>query len=348
MLPAADWTSEELLLLNEELILALRSGVGLELGLRNAGPGLSGRLRTFASDLSRSIDGGASLPDALAALNPPAPALYRVLVATGLKGNALEVVLIRMGEFARLMAELRQTLFRAMIYPWGVALVAFVLAVLMTHFTAPPLLEFVADFRSAPTVPIRMVQWLHANLLYWSVGVPAAVGLWWAFVWVMQRVSRGDAALGAMRYVPGFGPLSRWADLARLSHLLAIQTEFGIPLPESLRSCGDVVQDGRLRTFCQRAAIEVEQGRPPSEKLLDTPGVPTFLKWTLSGASGQADLTANLHQAAEVYRERTLLRAEWIGRILPGLLAVTFGAAIVSLYAWVVFGTLISVWRMLL
>lgn len=348
MLPAAPWSSEELLLLNEELLLALRSGVGLELGLRNAEPAGGGRLREFARSLSRSMDQGASLPQALAAMDPPPPAMYQVIVATGLRGNALESVLIRMGSFARLVNDLRQTLRRAMIYPWIVATTAFVLSVFMSVFMVPQLLAFVEDLRVEPTFPIRLAGWLHHYVREWSLGIILGLGLWWGLVWGLRRFTPGQGALGQMACVPGFSSLARWADLARLSHLLAILTEFGIPLPESLRYCRDAIQDRNLQQFCDQAAVEIEQGRTVSERLLLTPGVPTFLQWTLSGAAGPHDLATNLHQAAEVYRERTLQRAEWLGRILPGVLAVSLGATLVLLYAWTVISVLRALWEILL
>ena len=335
----------ELQLLNDELLTALRSGVSLDLGLRESANHLPGRMSFLADQLAGHLADGKGLEEALENLNPSPPTVYRVLVAAGIRGNQLEQVLTRLNEFARVVGDLRESLRRAIVYPIALGVVAFLLTVLATYFCVPPLREFMTNMKAVPSLPVKVVYALHDSLLWWGIGLPLVVGLaclvGLAFDW-MQSGNAG--AFGFLRYFPGFGRMMRNAELSRLANLLAIQTEYGLPLPESLRRCADAVADPQLSGFCMDAADRVERGESFGESLTHSHVVPPFMKWLLSVPGSQADLARSTRQAAELYRERTMLQAEWIARMVPAIMTLGFGATVVTLYSWAVIGSLISVW----
>lgn len=339
-------TLSELQLLNDELLAALRSGVSLDLGLRESAGHLPGRMSLLAHQLAGHLTAGMSLTESLEALDPQPPTVYRVLVAAGIRGNQLEVVLTRLNEFSRVVGDLRESLRRAIIYPISVGVMAYLLTCMATYFCVPPLREFMTDLRAEPSLPVRVVYALHDTLPIWAIGIPAIVGLACLAGIVFDWMQSGNAAAsGFLRYIPGFGRLMQNAELSRLAHLLAIQTEYGLPLPESLRRCADAVATPNLRGFCLSAADRVERGESFGESLTHSPMVPPFMKWLLSVPSSQADLAHSTRQAAEVYRERTMLQAEWIARVVPIVLTLVFGTTVVALYGWAVMGSLITVWE---
>ncbi len=339
----------ELLLLNEELLAALRSGVSLDLGLRESARHLPGRMAGMAEQLAGNITAGQNLTQALENLNPPPPTVYRVLVAAGLRGNQLESVLTRLNEFSRVIVDLKESLRRALIYPIAVFVVAFLLTCGATWFCVPPLRQFLTEWKAEPTFPVRVVYALHDSFPVWAIGIPALVVfaclVGFAFDWTQSGTA---GSFGFLRYLPGFGHLVRNAELSRFAHLLSIQTEHGLPLPESLRRCAAAVTDPRLRGFCVIAADRVERGESFGNSLTHSRVVPSFMKWLLSVPSSQADLIANTRQAAELYRERTLLQSEWIARVVPMVLTLGFGTTVVAVYCWAVIETLITIWEKVL
>ena len=336
----------ELLLLNEELLAALRSGVSLDLGLRESARHLPGRMSLLASQLAGHLTAGQNLTEALEHLNPPPPTVYRVLVAAGLRGNQLEAVLTRLNEFARVVGDLKESLRRAIIYPVSVLVLAYLLTCFATYFCVPPVRAFLTDLKAEPTFPVRVVYALHDSFPGWSLGVPVAILLFGLAGIAFDGAQSGTAgAFGFLRYLPGFGHLVRNAELSRFAHLLSIQTEHGLPLPESLRRCADAVTDPQLRGFCQTAADRVERGESFGDSLTHSRVVPSFMKWMLSVPSSQAELVSNTRQAAELYRERTLLQSEWIARMVPMGLTLGFGTTVVAVYCWAVIETLKTLWE---
>lgn len=336
----------ELQLLNQELLAAVRSGVSLELGLRDSAQHLPGRLSQLADQLAQSLSDGKSLPEALDSLTPPAPVVYRVVVAAGVRGHQLEAVLVRLNEHARVVNELRESLRRAAIYPIVLGTVAFLLTCFATYFCVPPLRSFVTSMKIEPTPPIRLVYALHDTMPYWSIGIPLLIGVNCLASMALDSGQSGHTgALGFLRFIPGIGRLLRNAELSRLAGLLALQTEYDLPLPESLRRAGDSVASPQLREFCFEAADRVERGESFGDSLTHSRVVPPFMKWMLSVPSSQQGLVFSTTQAAEVYRERTILQAEWLERMIPVIMTLGFGTLIVGLFCWAVFGSLVGIWN---
>ncbi len=336
----------ELLLLNEELLAALRSGVSLDLGLRESAGHLPGRMARLTEQLASHLADGQDLTQALENLDPPPPTVYRVLVAAGIRGNRLEAVLTRLNEFSRVVVDLKESLRRAIVYPIAVFVVAYLLTCFGAYACVPRLRDFLTDLKAEPTFPVRVVYALNETFPVWAIGVPAVVLIACVTGFAFDWANSGTAgAFGFLRYLPGFGRLVRSAELSRFAHLLSIQTEHGLPLPESLRRCSDAVTDPSLRRFCLTAADSVECGESFGDSLTHSRVVPSFMKWLLSVPSTQADLIANTRQAAELYRERTLLQSEWIARVVPMVLTLGFGTTVVAVYCWAVMETLISVWE---
>jgi hypothetical protein len=69
------------------------------------------------------------------------------------------------------------------------------------------------------------------------------------------------------------------------------------------------------------------------------------MKWMLSVPSTQQGLVYSTTQAAEVYRERTILQAEWMERMFPMIMTLGFGTLVVGLFCWAVFGSLMTIWN---
>lgn len=335
----------ELLLLNEELRLALRSGVPLDLGLQDSAGHLPRRLARLAEQLATHVSEGQSLPAAMDRLNPPPPVIYRVLVAAGLRGDQLERVLTQLDEFGRVLIEMREALRRAMIYPMSVLIVGYSVACLTIRFGVPPLRDFLVDLRAQPSPPIQAMYWLNENFAVWAIGLPVAFFLLTGAGVLYDWVQSGRlGSLGLLRFVPGLNAVRKNFEMSQLAHLLSIQVEHGVPLPESLRRCAEFAGHGRLRRDCENAAQQVEAGAP----ITQFRSAPPFLQWILTVPVSQSELVANSRQAAELYRDRTALQAEWIARVVPAVLTLGLGTLIVGGYGWVVMDSLAVVWKRLM
>src|SRR5688500_16429760 len=128
---------EQLIAVNDEVAALVRSGVPLELGLRQAAGDLPGRLRRISSDLAAALNRGDSLPEALDRCGHQFPPVYRAIVEAGLRGRNLPRALEAVTGFAKSSLELRRQLSLALVYPLIVIGVAYALFVAFLVYIEP-------------------------------------------------------------------------------------------------------------------------------------------------------------------------------------------------------------------
>src|SRR5262245_50143385 len=106
---------EQLAALHAELAALIRAGVPLEAGLRAFSRDVPGRMGAAAERLSQRLARGEAFDAALQAEGfPPA---YRAVVAAGQSAGRLPAALERLTAVITRLADLRQTLAVAMVYP---------------------------------------------------------------------------------------------------------------------------------------------------------------------------------------------------------------------------------------
>lgn len=340
---------DELILLNEELQALLAAGVPLEVGLRGSSGRLKGRLGRLAERLAMRIEQGATLEGALEEERENLPAEYRAVVAAGFRSGSFDAVLASITGFASAMRELRSHVARALVYPSAVLIIAYILFVVVVVVLVPAVAETYETFRLESTWWLRALSAIRSTVRVWGPLIPVAAMLLLVFPWLWRRFAgSGRIAgwqLGVAGAVPGVGGIVRSAELARFSHLLSILVEHRVPFPEAARLSAAATGSDRLVREIERTVEGIESGRPLAQALPEGKVIPPFLRWLMIVGDQQSALPAMLRQAAEVYQQRAVFRAEWIQRVLPVTLVFVLGGAATVLYALAVFLPMAGLWR---
>jgi general secretion pathway protein F len=343
---------DELILLNDELRALLRAGIPLDVGLRGSRSRISGRLGHLTERLATRIESGASLDEALAAEQGTVPASYRAVLAAGLRSGRFEDVLRAMSEFASAMRDLRDHVGRALIYPSTVILIAYILFMGMVNWFVPHLQQTYDTFRLPSNWWLNVLARLHEWLPVWGPLVPLLVCAILCGPRILAFVSRiiGDdcesraVRLGALYVAPGIGSVLRSAQLARFSHLLSLLVKFDVPLPEALRLSAAGTADRALVNAAESVALRIEAGGALDEALSPS-AIPAFLRWLMIAGQRQSRLPQTLEQAAAVYRQRAVLRAEWIQKLFPLVVVLVIGGGATMIYALTVFLPMSALWQ---
>jgi general secretion pathway protein F len=344
---------DELILLNDEIRSLLRAGVPLELGLRGSAARIRGRLGELTERLATRVESGTSLMSALDAEQDRIPNTYRAILAAGVRSGRFDDVLGSVSEYAAALRDLRSHVRRALVYPAMVIGLGYALFVGLMLFFVPEVDRTYRIFRIQDAWWLPPLRWLHETIWIWGPGLPLAAMLliWGPAVWDWLRgvLAPGGAdrpmRLGLVRSVPGVGGVIRNAQLARFAHLFAVLAEHGVPFAECARLSAAGTGDRRLADSMRDAASLVESGRPLDEALKPDRALSPFLRWQILMGARQSRLAPALRQAAEVYRQRAMIRADWIQQVLPVLLVLVIGGGATVLYALIVFVPLSSLWK---
>src|SRR5262249_55250381 len=113
--------------LNDEIVSLVRSGVPLEMGLGELGRDSAGALQEISQSLAAQMNAGASLAEALHAEEGRLPVTYRTVVEAGIRAGRLPAALEAISNYARELVDLRRRITLALLYPFIVVVLAYLL-----------------------------------------------------------------------------------------------------------------------------------------------------------------------------------------------------------------------------
>lgn len=219
-----------------QLAMVLQTGMSLLRGLEILGQQLSDRrMRQKVGVMSRQVQTGSSLSEAMASADSRMPSLLVRMVATGEASGNLDQILRRMANFYEQEHTARQKIKGAMVYPAILAVVAVGVLVFVFQFLIPKIEDLLAGTGAELPALTRGVLSLAAFfqenslwILLFLVGVLIFLGRYLATP--RGRLQR-DWLLSRL---PVVGPLSRYIVTARFAHTAEIVFRSGIPLLQGL------------------------------------------------------------------------------------------------------------------
>lgn len=333
-------TLDELSQLCEEIAALTRAGVPLETALGQRAVDLPRRLSRAANHLSLRLSAGESLEAALREERQSFPPVFTALVAAGARTGRLSESLQNLTATARSLADLRQCVLGALVYPLTVALVAYGMFAFLATAMIPSFWRIFQDFQVIPPAWMEPVIWLGRQDGLWWLAPPlivALLGLWWWY-----RSAQGEILAGrggwTLLWMPPARRMLRDARWATFCDVLALMVKYGVPLHEALRLAGAASLEPRLTAASQQLAAELERGGRISEEDDMLRNVPPQVRMALAAQQSQFQLAARLGEAAENYRQAAIRRSFWLRTLLPGLftlaIAATSVTVVVAMIAW--------------
>ena len=240
----------------------LGAGVPLDrvLAFTTAQAGHDG-LAEALKQVTRQVQGGVTLADALAAQRGFFPPLVIAMVSAGEASGSLDIIFERLAEHLEESAELRSQVKSALLYPALMAVVATIGVTVLLLFVVPRFTAILEDVGG--TLP------LSTRLL---VGVSDALARWW---WLLLAlVAAGAFALRASFASPEsrrawhrrrlawpwIGELELRYATAQFTRTLGLLLKSGAPMLTALRVARAAVPNLAIAAGVERAATEVSEG----------------------------------------------------------------------------------------
>lgn len=283
---------------------------------------------------SRVLEGH-SLAQALGE-NPKAfDDMYRSMVRAGESAGFLGAVLERLAEYAESSQHNQQKMKMALIYPFVLLGVTFLVIGALMSLVVPKL---VGLFKTSNAQLPALTKGLIATSdfivnygLYCVVGFVLAI---YAFqVWLKNPANRRRWHALLLK-MPIIGNIILEADSARFSATLSILLSSGVPLLEALRIAGQVMGNLELRQSCKGVATAVQEGTSLS-RALDQANIfpPLLIQMTASGeANGTLDKQLE-HSARNQERELELMLGTALGLLEPLMIVFMGGSVMIIVLA---------------
>jgi type II secretory pathway component PulF len=330
---------EELIAFNDEVASLTRAGVPIDLGLSQLSRDPDIANSQINAAVTRRVQNGVSLVDAMAEEDPLFPPIYQSVVRAGLRCGRLPTALEELSRYTQASLDVRQNLRSALVYPLIVCLLAYALFVAACLFLVPQYDHLFTDMGSDGGAVFHVVRMLSDSLPFW-VAIPPALLIALLYVWFRSNSSRTMLFRGLPKRLSWFPGVSRIAadqHRASFAELLALLVENEVPLLEGLplaaRACGS----RKLTCAAQQMAAAAEQGQSLTQDSQAAKQFPPFLRWALTSSTEAASLARTLRLAAKTYRHRAERRAEWLRIVMPMLTCVVLAGGVTLLYCLSVF-----------
>lgn len=263
--------------------------------------------------------------------------MYRAMVKAGETAGFLGPVLEQLADYTEQRQYTSQQLQQAMIYPILLVVVGIVVvAILMTKVVPELVGLFAHTDRELPILTRVLINTsdFFQNYILWLVA--GIVALILGFNYLLRSAKRRKVWHRMLLATPGISGILRAVDTARFASTLSILMASGVPLLDSLRIAGAVLNNLVLRESSSEVAEMVQEGSSLNRAMQQSEQFPPMMVHMVASGEASGELETMLQRSA-TNQEREL---EMVLGALMSLLTPMMLILMAVLVTGIVFGVM--------
>jgi len=294
-------STAELALITRQLATLIESGLPLEESLIAVGEQCEkNRIKSMIMGVRTKVTEGYGLSESMAEYPKVFNRLYRSMVAAGEKSGHLDKVLNRLADYTEKRQEMRSQLIQALVYPIIMTVVAVgVIAVLLTAVVPKIIGQFEHMGESLPGT----TQFLIASSDFLrDYGLVVVIMFAVVALLISQLLKKPRIEMAFHQYllqVPGIGKVARGINTARFARTLSILTASAVPLLESMKISGEVLDNLYIKKQVKASTDKVREGSSLRVSLEQTKLFPPMMLHMIASGEKSGQLEHMLSRAAD-------------------------------------------------
>lgn len=292
----------------------------------------SKNLKEAIEDITRSVEDGATLSEALAKHPRIFDRLYVNMIKAGEIGGALEQVLDRLAMFQEKSADLRSKVKGALIYPVVVISIAIVVVGVILAFVVPKFEQMFTELTGGegglPWLTQMLVDSSNNLVTYWympPITLAAVIALYTA----INSTNYGKYTIDRIKLrLPIFGGIIRKSSIARFSRTFGTLLDTGVPILQTLV----IVKDTSGNEVVARAMVEIHasirDGDTVSEPMKKFSIFPPMVVHMIAVGEETGALDKMLIKVAESFEREVDDAVEGLAKLIEPLIIVLLGGII--------------------
>ncbi|TWX55233.1 type II secretion system inner membrane protein GspF [Colwellia hornerae] len=291
----------ELALITRQLATLVESGLPIEESLLAVGEQCEkNSMKSMIMAVRTKVTEGYGLAESMAEFPHVFSHLYRAMVAAGEKSGFLDTVLNRLADYTEQREHLRSQIIQALIYPVIMTVVAIgVIAILLTAVVPKIVGQFDhmgANLPATTQFLISTSDFLRDNGLYILILIALLIG---GFNHLMKKASFKFAFHRKVISFPGLGKIIRGINTARFARTLSILTASAVPLLESMKISGEVLENLYIKQCVKESADKVREGASLRVSLEQTKLFPPMMLHMIASGEKSGKLEHMLGRSAD-------------------------------------------------
>ncbi len=285
--------------------------------------------RKMLKQIKESVEGGATLAEALKKFPKQFDDLFVNMIAAGEAGGILDAILRRLAAYMEKTAKLKAKVKGAMTYPIVTLLVAVGVLAVILIFVIPVFEEMFADFGgdlpTATKIVVAMSDMVKSKAPYILVAIIIGVIAFKKF----YSTEKGTAIIDdlILRF-PVFGDLLRKVAVAKFTRTMGTMLASGVAILEAL----DIVAKTAGNKTVEKAIYDVRtgiaEGRTMADPLTESGVFPAMVCQMISVGESTGALDAMLEKIADFYDEEVDQAVENLTAMIEPFMMVFLGGMI--------------------
>jgi len=293
--------------------------------------------KKMLKDIKESVEGGATLAEALKKFPKQFDDLFVNMIAAGEAGGILDAILRRLAAYMEKAAKLKSQVKGAMTYPAVTLIIAVLVLAVILVFVIPVFQEMFADFGGelpAPTkIVVAMSETVKSKIIYIVIGLVLMVI---AFKKFYSTEKGHDIVDDLLLKLPVFGLLLRKVAVAKFTRNMGTMLASGVAILEAL----DIVAKTSGNRSVEKAIYSVRsgiaEGRTMADPLAESGVFPPMVCQMIGVGESTGALDAMLEKIADFYDEEVDQAVENMTALIEPFmlvfLGVTIGGLVVAMY----------------
>jgi general secretion pathway protein F len=294
-------SASELALITRQLATLVESGLPLEESLIAVSEQCEkNRLKSMIMGVRTKVTEGYGLAESMGEYPKIFNRLYRAMVAAGEKSGHLDKVLNRLADYTEKRQQMRSQLIQALVYPIIMTVVAIgVIAILLTAVVPKIIGQFEHMGENLPGTTQFLIASSEFLQDYGLVIVIAIAALGLLFSQLMKKPAFELSFHRRLLIIPGVGKVVRGINTARFARTLSILTASAVPLLESMRISGQVLDNLHIKQQVSSATDKVREGASLRVSLEQTKLFPPMMLHMIASGEKSGQLEHMLGRAAD-------------------------------------------------
>jgi len=323
-------TAKDIVVFTRQFSTMIDAGLPLVQGLNMlAEQSQNKTFKRILSQVTKDVEGGSTLAEALNKHPKVFDSLFVNLVAAGEVGGILDTILQRLAAYIEKAEKLKSQIKGAMTYPAVVVGIALIVIGVIMIFVIPVFQDMFSSFGKALPAPTQLVvnlsNFTKSNIHWMILGLIV-------FVFLFKRYRRTDSGKrnidNILLRLPIIGELIRKVAVARFTRTLGTMLKSGVPILDALditaRTAGNVI----VEEVILDARSSIAEGQTIAEPLSESIIFPGMVTQMISVGESTGALDVMLEKIADFYDDEVDATVAAMTSMLEPLLMLFLGGSI--------------------
>ena len=323
-------TNKDIVIFTRQFSTMIDAGLPLVQGLNILAEQTENKtFKGILKQVTKDVEGGTTLADALNRHPRVFDSLFVNLVAAGEVGGILDTIFQRLAAYIEKAEKLKSQVKGAMTYPIVVVCIAILVISVIMIFVIPVFEDMFAGFGKALPAPTQVVivmsDFTKGNWYFIFGGM-------FAFVWLYKRYSRTSSGRRNIDIIalklPIMGELIRKVAIARFTRTLSTMISSGVPILDALEITAKTAGNVIVQEVILDARSSIAEGQTVAEPLSESTIFPGMVTQMISVGESTGALDAMLEKIADFYDDEVDAAVSAMTSMLEPLMILFLGGSV--------------------